>query len=157
VRAFEHRLILLLVTGAGAGYFPRFPGTVGTVAAIPLSLGLNRLATFSLPLALLLLGGFIAAAIVLSTKGAELLASKDPAIIVIDEIAGFLVANFLATPKLVPLLLAFVIFRILDITKVFPASRLEKLPGGRGIVLDDVAAGLYTFAMVQLFAYLGLI
>lgn len=157
MRAFEHRLVLLLVTGLGAGYFPRFPGTVGTITAIPFSLGLNRLASFSLPLALLLLAGFIAAAIVLSTKGAELLGSKDPRIIVIDEIAGFLVANFLAAPKLIPLLLAFAIFRTLDIAKVFPASRLEKLPGGTGIVLDDVAAGLYTFAMLHLFAYLALV
>ncbi|HEU4341570.1 MAG TPA: phosphatidylglycerophosphatase A [Candidatus Binatia bacterium] len=157
MRAFEHRLVLVVVTGAGAGYFPRFPGTVGTVAAIPLSLGLNHLASFSSPLALLLLAGFITAAIVLSTKASELLGNKDPGIIVIDEIAGFLVANFLATPKLIPLLLAFVIFRILDVAKVFPASRLEKLPGGGGIVLDDVAAGLYTFAMLHLFAYLDLV
>lgn len=153
----KRQLMLLVVTGAGAGYVPLAPGTVGTVLAIPLSLALNRVATFSLPLALLILGGLIAAAIVLSTRAAQILGSKDPPVIVIDEIAGFLVANFLNTAKLMPLVLAFALFRVFDITKVFPASRLEKLPGGAGIVLDDVMAGIYTFIALRILVGFALI
>lgn len=153
----ERKIILFLVTGAGAGYCPRFPGTVGTIVAIPLSLGLNRLATVSLPLALLVLAGGIACAILLSTKAAEILGQKDPAIIIIDEIAGFLLANFVSPPGVVALGSAFVLFRIFDIGKVYPASKLQMLPGGSGIVLDDIMAGLYTFLILRVFSSLGVL
>ena len=86
-----------------------------------------------------------------------MLRQKDPRIIVIDEMAGFLVANFLSAPRIVPLLLAFCLFRFFDIAKVFPASKLEKLPGGAGIVLDDVTAGLYTFVVLRLLLSWGFV
>ena len=133
-----------------SGYVPLAPGTAGTVLAIPFSLALNRLATIALPLALFLLGGFIAAAIVLSTRAAQILGSKDPPVIVIDEIAGFLVANFFNASKPIPLILAFILFRLFDVTKLFPASKLETLPGGTGIVLDDIMAGIYTFIVLRI-------
>ena len=69
--------------------------------------------------------------------------------IVIDEVIGFMIANYLAPARLAPLVLAFLLFRCFDITKLFPAARLEKLPGGMGIVLDDVMAGLYSFVIIQ--------
>ncbi len=64
-----------------------------------------------------------------------------------------MIANFLAPLRWAPLLLGFLLFRIFDIAKVYPAARLEKLPGGTGIVLDDVAAGVYAFVIVQTFLY----
>jgi phosphatidylglycerophosphatase A len=150
VNTFQKKATLFLVSGAGVGYFPLAPGTTGTLVAIPLSLGLNRLAAISFPIAFLILIGFIYCAIWLSSKGAEILGQKDPAIIVIDEIAGFLVASFLTPFGRWPLVLAFLLFRFFDIVKVFPASNLERLPGGNGIVLDDVMAGLYTFIILRL-------
>jgi phosphatidylglycerophosphatase A len=89
-------------------------------------------------------------AVVLSTRGAAILQQKDPGIIVIDEIIGFLVANFLAPPSLAVLLSTFVLFRIFDIAKVFPIKSLERLPGGTGIVLDDVMAGVYALIIQRL-------
>lgn len=142
--------ILYCVIGAGAGYIPRLPGTAGTLVAIPLSLGLNRVAASNLPLAVLILVASIFLAIWLSTKAANILKQKDPQIIVIDEIVGFVVANFLAPPGLAALLWSFVLFRLFDIGKVFPINRLEQLPGGAGIVLDDVMAGLYTLISLRL-------
>ncbi len=148
------KIIVFLVTGFGAGYFPRLPGTLGTIVAVPFSLGLNAIAAISLPLALLALAAAIFCAIWLSSKGAAILGQKDPALIVIDEIIGFLVANFLSPPRIVPLALVFVTFRAFDIAKVYPLSRLEKLTGGAGIVLDDVMAGIYTFVIMRfLFAW----
>ena len=150
MNTFCQGAILYCVTGAGAGYIPRLPGTAGTLVAIPLSLGLNRVAASNLPLAVLILVASIFLAIWLSTKAANILKQKDPQIIVIDEIVGFVVANFLAPPGLAALLWSFVLFRLFDIGKVFPINRLEQLPGGAGIVLDDVMAGLYTLISLRL-------
>jgi phosphatidylglycerophosphatase A len=155
--AVERKIVVFLVTGGGAGYFPKFPGTVGTLVAVPISLGVNRIAGTSLPVAVLTLAAAIFCAITLATKGAEIFAQKDPAKIVIDEIVGFMVASFLCPVRIVPLTAAFLLFRFFDIAKIFPISRLERLPGGSGIVLDDVMAGIYTFVILQLLLLWGLL
>jgi phosphatidylglycerophosphatase A len=131
------------------------PGTIGTLVAIPFSLALNQMAVSNLSLALLIVVGSIFCAIWLSTKGAGILKQKDPQLIVIDEIVGFLTANFLAPPRLTALLWTFLLFRFFDIAKVFPTKRLERLPGGAGIVLDDVMAGLYTLISLRLLLHIG--
>jgi phosphatidylglycerophosphatase A len=146
---------LFVVTGAGAGYVPLMPGTIGTLVAVPFSLALNRIAVSHFPLAVLIVVGAVFCAIWLSTMGADIFKQKDPQFIVIDEIAGFLVANFLAPPRLTDLLWGFLLFRFFDIAKVFPTRRLEKLPGGAGIVLDDILAGLYTLVSLRLLSMIG--
>jgi len=118
---------------------------------------LNLIAALSLPIGLLALATAISCAIWLSSRAAEYLGQRDPAAIVIDEIAGFLVANFLSPPEILPLALAFLSFRVFDIAKVFPLSRLEKLPAGAGIVLDDVMAGVYTFLIFRLLFLWGIL
>ncbi len=145
----QQKLILFVATGAGIGYLPLLPGTLGTLVAIPISLALNYLATFSLWLAVASLALAIGCAIGVSSKACEILKQKDPQVIVIDEVVGFLLANFLSLGKLSVLLTSFILFRFFDIAKIFPASRLERLPGGTGVVLDDVAAGVYTLVTVQ--------
>jgi phosphatidylglycerophosphatase A len=126
---------------------------MGTLFAMPFSLALNRLAETAPMFALILLVGLTFGAIKISTAAAEIMHVKDPQIIVADEIVGFMIANFLAPLRWAPLLLGFLLFRIFDIAKVYPAARLEKLPSGTGIVLDDVAAGVYAFVIVQTFLY----
>ena len=76
--------------------------------------------------------------------------------IVIDEIVGFLLANFAAPISASTLLMSFFLFRFFDITKVFPASQLERLPGGTGIVADDLMAGVYTFVALRLLGVWGM-
>ena len=149
----RHKFTLVLATGAGVGYFPFFPGTMGTLFAVPISLSLNRLAEIAPMFALILLVGLTFGVIKISTVTAEILQTKDPQIIVADEIVGFMIANFLASLRWAPLLLGFLLFRIFDIAKVYPAARLEKLPGGAGVVLDDVLAGIYAFVVVQTLLY----
>ncbi|HEX9445511.1 MAG TPA: phosphatidylglycerophosphatase A [Candidatus Binatia bacterium] len=151
------QIILFLVTGAGAGYIRLAPGTAGTVVAIPLSLALNRIAGRSLPLALLTLAAFIAAAVWLCGEGEKIFREKDSQRIVIDEVAGFLLANFAAPAGPKPALLAFLLFRFFDILKPFPARRAEKIPGGLGVALDDLVAGLYTFVIARLIFSWGLL
>ena len=105
----ERKITLFFVTGAGVGYVPYIPGTMGTVLAIPLSIGLNQLADTALALAILTLAGLVIGAIKGSTKAAEMLRQKDPQIIVADEIVGFMVANFLAPARLTPLIFSFIL------------------------------------------------
>jgi phosphatidylglycerophosphatase A len=150
------RVILFFATGFGVGYLPRLPGTAGALLAVPLSLGLNAIAAISLPIALLTLAGAICCAIWLSTRAALILGQRDPPVIVIDEIVGFMVANFMAPRSVMLVGVAFILFRLLDIAKVYPLSRLERLPGSAGIVLDDVMAGLYVFGILWLVHSWGL-
>jgi phosphatidylglycerophosphatase A len=118
--------------------------------AIPLSLALNRIAGDSLNLALLTLLAFFTIATWLCNKGEAIFRAKDSQKIVIDEIAGFLLANFASPAGLKSTLLAFLLFRFFDIIKPFPAARAERIRGGPGVILDDLIAGLYSFIVVQL-------
>jgi phosphatidylglycerophosphatase A len=152
----RERLIVFLASGGGVGYSPYFPGTLGTLVAIPIALFFNRLAVDYPLVALTSLAGLILFAIWLSDQAAKILSAKDPQIIVIDEVAGFTVAAFL-TGTLTGLIAAFVLFRFFDIAKVFPASRLESLPGGAGIVLDDIMAGFYTLVILHILSRMSLI
>lgn len=155
--ALERKLTLFVVSGAGVGYARWMPGTWGTLLAVLPSLGLNHLANGSQSFAALFLLLAIAGAIVLATRGATFLRAKDPGVIVIDEIVGFLTANFAAPITLPTLIAAFLLFRFFDIVKIFPISNLEKLPGGAGIVLDDVMAGVYTLVVLRLLQYWGIL
>ena len=149
----RRKTTLIIVTGAGIGYSRHFPGTMGTIFAVPISLGLNRVAEAWPLVAIGMLVGATLCAIKLSTDAAQMVQQKDPQFIVVDEIVGFMIANFLTPLRWVPLLLSFLLFRIFDITKVYPAAKLENLPGGTGIVLDDVLAGIYAFIIVQTLLY----
>jgi phosphatidylglycerophosphatase A len=149
-------IILILVSGGGVGYLPYCPGTFGSLIAVPLSLALNGLARTNLLLATISLAILAAVAIGVAEQAARILGKKDPQVIVIDEIAGFALANFL-TETTWGLIIAFVLFRFFDIGKIFPARRIETLPGGAGIVLDDMVAGLYTFLILRLFSAAGLV
>ena len=146
----ERKVILFFVTGAWTGYIPWFPGTAGTLLAIPLSLALNRISEASFPLSLLTLIAFVGIAAWFCNKGEEIFQEKDSRRIVIDEIAGFLLANYLSPAEIRSIVLAFLLFRFFDIIKVFPAARAERVSGGLGVVLDDLIAGFYTFVILRL-------
>ena len=151
----RQKSILLLASG-GVGFSPFLPGTLGNWVALPVSVALNRLADTQPIMAVLALLSLILIAIVLADQAARILQIKDPQIVVIDEIAGFAVANFL-TNSANGLIIAFVLFRFFDIAKVCPAGRLEALSGGMGIVLDDIMAGIYTFVILRLLSTATLI
>jgi phosphatidylglycerophosphatase A len=74
--------------------------------------------------------------------------AKDPGIIVIDEVAGMMV-SVLFVPRTIPVLVtAFLLFRLFDIWKPFPARQLQELHGGLGVMLDDLIAGAYALALI---------
>lgn len=134
------RLALLTATGLGSGYSPVAPGTAGSIVGVLLFLplaGLDWRAQLG-AIAAVTLAGTLAA-----SRVAARLGKKDPGLVVVDEVAGQWVA-LLALP-FTPLTaaLGFLLFRVMDIVKPWPARDLERLPGGLGIVADDLAAGVY--------------
>ena len=91
-------------------------------------------------------------------RGEQIFGKKDCGIIVIDEVVGMLFTMFLLPPTLIYLFLGFLLFRVFDITKPFPARWIDrKVKGGTGIVLDDIVAGIYANLAVRLLMLTGLI
>ena len=147
MRKGNRTFFLLLGTGFGSGYCPLTPGTAGTVVGILFFLGfsyLSPLLYFITTIAFIFFAAWIA-------EGAEkFFQQKDARTIVIDEITGFLVTMLWIPCTLINVGIGFLIFRILDIVKPFPAGWIDRnLSGGWGIVLDDVAAGIYANLILQ--------
>ena len=92
-----------------------------------------------------------------ATRIAHAIGKKDPGIVVIDETAGQLLSFLGAPVNWQSLLVGLILFRLFDITKPFPIRRLEKLPDGTGIVVDDLGAGLYALAIMQLLLHFGIL
>jgi phosphatidylglycerophosphatase A len=92
-----------------------------------------------------------------ATLVARASSAKDPQFVVIDEVAGQLIALIAVPLAWKTFLAGFILFRIFDILKPPPVRQLEKLPEGTGIVLDDVAAGLYALVVMQLLLHSGLL
>ena len=143
-----------IATFFGVGFLKPGPGTWGSVAAVLLWAAFAWLAHPSprtLFIALLigifltLLFGIPAASVVERESGGH-----DPQVVVIDEVAGQWITLLLCPADWRHGLIALALFRLFDITKPFPVRRLERLPGGWGIVFDDVAAGLYAFCIASL-------
>lgn len=99
----------------------------------------------------------IAVGIPAATRVARDSGSKDPQWVVIDEVAGQWITFLFAPVSWKTLLVGFILFRGFDILKPPPVRQLESLPGGTGIVVDDVAAGIYALAAMQLMLRLGLL
>ena len=136
------KFVHFIVTGFYLGYVSKAPGTIGTLLGIPLAILIAQFGDiFYLSFVLL----FIIASIYLIEIYEAHSGKEDAPFVVIDEIAGFLVCLSLVPKDWSYIILAFVIFRTLDILKPFPISYLErKIKGGIGVVMDDVACGLLT-------------
>ncbi len=143
-----------VATFFGIGYLKPGPGTCGSVAAVLLwaCAGHYLHLTPSTLLVALLIGVFLAlifgipAATIVERQSGR----RDPGFVVIDEVAGQWVALLFSPADWRYGLIALVLFRLFDIVKPFPVRRFERLPGGWGIVFDDVAAGLYALGIASL-------
>ena len=144
----KNRLTIIFSSFFYLGYSPFAPGTAGTLGAVPLYLLMIHYLTGVQYLFVTVL--FIAFSIFISFRAAGFYQKNDPGEIVIDEVAGYLVAMTFISPTLINIVLGFLLFRFLDIVKPFPTRQLEKLRGGYGIVLDDVAAGIWTNILLLL-------
>jgi phosphatidylglycerophosphatase A len=149
----------LIATLFGIGRIRPGPGTWGSGAAVLLWAALWFALAPSLRIAaaialavLVTLIGIPAATAVARGSG-----KKDPQFVVIDEVAGQLVALIAVPLAWKTFLAGFILFRVFDIFKPPPVRQLEALPEGTGIVLDDVAAGLYALGVMHLFLHFGLL
>ena len=146
-RSFADRALLLTATGLGLGFFPIAPGTIGSLAGLPLAWGLQHLPLWGQVAAAVL--GFLVG-IPICAAGARLLGSGDPGAVVFDEIAACSIVFLLVPFTWRTAVAGFVLFRLFDIWKPWPARRLERLPGGLGIMADDVAAAVFSAASLWL-------
>lgn len=146
---------LLLAFGFGSGLSPKAPGTMGTLAAIPLWWLLAQL-----PLTSYLIVVLIAAVVGITICGraADQMGVHDHGGIVWDEFVGFWIAMATLPITWQSVILGFVLFRLFDILKPWPISWLDKkVSGGFGIMIDDVIAGLAAAAVIYFLGYFGLI
>ena len=165
------RLAYIIATGAGAGLIPIAPGTFGSVegvaifvvlwAAIPNSAATEAVITpagyrlLTVVVNLVLFGVGVWA----SGRVARLLRTEDPGRVVIDEISGQMIAltPLLSGPTWPSVLLGFILFRAFDIIKPYPISRLERLPGGWGIMADDAGAGILAGVILVIVRLAGIL
>lgn len=139
----------ILATFFGLGYFPLAPGTLTSlIVVIIYKFFLFKLAW---PLHLLIFFLVFLAGSFVATIFSRALNKKDPQKIVIDEACGQYLALFQLNPSWLGLGLSFLLFRFFDIIKPFPLKRVELFPQGWGIMLDDVAAGLYAGIITYVF------
>lgn len=148
--------ILFIAKGCNVGNAPVMPGTFGTLVGIPICFLLSFLNTPSgVPFFALFAIALTLFAVWIAEEAVNILKVKDPGCIVIDEIAGFTVTMIGVSFSLTSVVLAFLIFRFFDILKPFPVKFLEeKIPGGAGVVLDDIAAGIMANIVLQIVLYL---
>jgi len=145
------RISLLFASGFCIGMIPGAPGTYASLAAALVYYRIYRISLRILPelhlsaICLITLAGVYAAARVSRNLGRE-----DPGVVVIDEIAGQLVAFLFLPVNAVNLIAGVCLFRLFDIWKPFPIRRLESLPNGVGIMSDDLLAGAYANLILQL-------
>ncbi|MEI6260623.1 MAG: phosphatidylglycerophosphatase A [Deltaproteobacteria bacterium] len=144
----KNSIVMYLATGCKSGYSPIIPGTAGSLAAlVPCWL----LSLLPLPVSSMFLIAFIVLSIWVSELAENIVGRKDPGCIVIDEFAGMMITLLGIHFTWQSALAGFFIFRVLDILKPFPIRYLERtIPGGAGIVLDDVAAGVVAHILLRL-------
>ncbi len=145
-----NKIAVYFSTLFGIGYFPKAPGTAGSLFAALLYFVIPPLNNFYLISVII----FISLISVFIISAAEKILGHDDGKIVIDELLGYFVAVLFLPKELPIIIIAFVLFRIFDILKPEPVNILQKLPKGWGVVADDIMAGIYANIILQIFVYL---
>jgi phosphatidylglycerophosphatase A len=164
--------LALAIATCGVGYIPLAPGTWGSLVAVVFYLILHRAwfpqtdvspEVYVRSFLLIQLAIIVVVTIVgtwAASQTERISGRKDPGKVVIDEVAGQLIA-LMAVPAgwwiglPVPVIVGFILFRFFDIVKPYPANKLERIPGGLGIMADDLVAGLYAYLGVMLMRVTG--
>lgn len=145
--------VAVLVASFGyVGFFPFAPGTAGSLAGLALFAFIRWIGVPAIEL-----GAIVAvfAIGIWAASGTEVaLGRKDPGVVVIDEVLGMLITLALLPASIPGVALGFLLFRVLDVVKPYPAAQLEHLHGGLGIMADDAVAGLYSHLLLRLCMWL---
>lgn len=136
-----NRLAVLIGTFGYVGYFPIAPGTAGSLAALLLYFPLRSAASPVLEAAAIVVVFAVGTWAASGTERA--LQRTDPGPVVIDEVLGMLITLAFLPVSPAGIAAGFLLFRVFDVVKPYPAGRLERLPGGLGIMADDAMAGVY--------------
>jgi len=143
----RENLVRFISTFCYVGYLPLVPGTFGSIAGLGLFYILRNSPLLYISSVIFIIAlGFAACG-----EAERIFREKDARCIVIDEVSGMLVSLAFLPYDIRLVIAAFVIFRILDITKPYPAGAIEKLKGSIGIMGDDLTVGVYTNIILQLF------
>jgi phosphatidylglycerophosphatase A len=153
------RWATLVATFLGVGRLRPGPGTWGSAVAVVLwaALAYALAPSWRTPVAIALALAITLIGIPAATQVARGTGTKDPQLVVIDEVAGQLVALIAVPLAWKSFLAGFILFRAFDIVKPPPVRQLEALPEGTGIVMDDLAAGLYALGTMHLLLHFGLL
>ena len=142
--------LALAIATCGVGYLPLMPGTFGSLVGVGIFLLLNRTPT-GLVVSILVV---TFAGIWAGSRTEELAGRKDPGKVVVDEVAGQLIATlplaFFSQWSMLTVMVSFILFRFFDIVKPYPANRFERLKGGFGIMCDDLVAGVYAAVILTI-------
>jgi phosphatidylglycerophosphatase A len=137
-------LVIVLATAGGAGYAPVASGTVGSLVALPIVPWIARVRDGSWPLGVALVVGIAALAIWTAGRAEVVFGGKDHSRIVIDEVAGMATAALFVPATWTAAVVVFVVFRVFDVLKPYPAGLIDRRGrGGFGVVGDDLVAGAY--------------
>jgi phosphatidylglycerophosphatase A len=149
------RVSWLIATFFGVGFLRPGPGTYASAITVLLWWAASLVVSpgWSLPVSILIAAAVTLLGIHPSSVVERESGREDPGFVVIDEVAGQMIAMIGLPVDWKYLLASFILFRSFDITKPFPLRRLEKLPAGTGIMMDDVGAGLYALALLYAWRY----
>ncbi len=134
-------------TAGGLGYFPLFPGTIGSLLGLLLYYPLRHL---SLPVYLVFLVLLFGIGVYSSSLSESFFKKKDSGHIIIDEIHAMFVISYFIPQTLIWWIAGFIVFRFFDIKKPYPIRKFEYLPSGWGVMVDDFIAALYALALLHL-------
>lgn len=147
-----NQVALVLATFGYVGYFPIAPGTAGSLAALVLFALVRWIGMPAFEIATIVV--VLVSGIWAANATEHVLGQKDPGAIVIDEVLGMLMTLALLPLSTFGIFVGFVLFRLFDVVKPFPAARMEHLKGGPGVMLDDAVAGVYAHLSLRLLALL---
>jgi phosphatidylglycerophosphatase A len=147
------RLAVFISTFGYSGFFPFAPGTVGSLAGLIVYLGIERAGPSGVAhgAGILVLFGL---GVWAGTRAEQHFRTIDAGPIVIDEVVGMLITLFLVPVGVTGAVAGFLLFRVFDIVKPFPAGPAERLPGGFGVMCDDAIAGIYANVCLRLLWWL---
>jgi len=155
-QSVRRHAVIFLASGAYLGYAPIASGTFGTLAGVALYPVFDALRGLSLPLYVVTFLALVAAAIAIAGEAEQIFGEKDSGKITIDEVTGYIAATLFVRPSLAVVATSFVLFRLFDVVKIWPASYFDReVHGGPGVVIDDVISGLYANLALRALVWLG--